>query len=208
MVNNSASSWRVELEGIGNLQKALKALAEPDAPFLRQALTESGELLRGAAASRAPGGIASKVGFSGIRGTVGGGLRAVIVIDHPGGRSMEFGRVWYYRKDFESRQAQLMRSFSYAGTKAAERRIEKRLSALAGGQAIGNNRPGSKRRKGGMVAAMHRYKVGEIGSAGQKPRPYLGVVNGGAALAAVREQVEQKLTDAVKKEWARLAAGN
>lgn len=177
---SSGATWRVELEGISSLQKALRALAEPDAPFLRKALEESGELLRGAAASRAPGGIGQKVSFGGIRGTVGGGLRAIVVIDHPGGRSMEFGRVWYYR-----------------GFKGHNQKSGHRFRA---GDASFDLVKGRK----GALVRKYRKGVGETG-AGQKPRPYLGVKDGGHALAAVRDQVEQKLTDAVRKEWDRLA---
>ena len=88
--------WGIQVEGATALKRALRVLSETDAPFLREALTESGQLLRGAAARRAPGGIANKVDFVGVKGS-GGTLRALIQIKHPGGMAMEFGRSLYYR---------------------------------------------------------------------------------------------------------------
>ena len=125
---------------------------------------------------------------------------------------MEFGRVWYYRKHggaASAKRAANLRKFlayneKFTGSRADlrnQRAAQKNLAAIGAG--IGNNRAGSKRKKGSMKSQF-RYKVGELGSAGQRPRPYLGVIKGNAALGAVREQVEKKLTDAVRKEWDRI----
>ena len=117
---SGSAKWSVQIDGAGTLQKALRVLAEPDAPFLREGLEKAGHVLAGEASSRAPGGIARSVSFVGIKGNASN-LRAVVSIKHAGARSMEFGRVWYYRK--------------------AERK---------GPAGIGNNRPGSKRGRGSM----------------------------------------------------------
>ena len=94
--NRGNASWGIEVHGTKELRRAFKVLGEKEAPFLRKALDEAGHILESEAAKRAPGGIAAGVGFAGVKG-VGAAVRAVIRIKHPGARSMEFGRVWYYR---------------------------------------------------------------------------------------------------------------
>lgn len=121
MGGRATAQWSVQLDGAGTLQKALRVLAEPDAPFLREGLEKAGQVLAGEVGRRAPGGIARTVSFVGVKGNAAN-LRALISVRHPGARSMEFGRVWYYRK-------------------------ASRSSAPAG---IGNNRPGSKRARSSM----------------------------------------------------------
>lgn len=97
-----AIGWRIDVEGVTELSRALRVLAEPDAPYLREALAESGRELEHAAERRTHPSIASTIDFAGVKGTRAG-LRAVVRIKHPGGRSMEFGRQFYYR-DFTGRQ--------------------------------------------------------------------------------------------------------
>ncbi len=172
----SNAAWGVEIQGATQLKRALKVLGEKDAPFLREALTEAGHILQHETSSRAPGGIARKVGFTGVKG-VGGALRAVVKIDHPGGRSMEFGRIWYYRQSTYYRQH---------GEKSG----------------IGNNRPGSKRVKGGIKAKAQK----SVDGGGQQNRPYLGIVDGGAAIAASKSRVVELLNDAFEREWERIGA--
>lgn len=128
MASRSGATWSVEVTGTTQLKRAFRVLAEPDAPFLREALAAAGRILEHEAASRAPGGIAKGIGFSGVRG-VGASLRAVISIKHPGARSMEFGRVWYYHQ------------------------------VGAGVSGMGNNRPGSKRVKGSMKTKGTKYRA-------------------------------------------------
>ena len=89
-------AWKIEVRGAKSLHKALQILQETDAPFLREALETSGNLLRSEAAQRAPAGIAQTVAFVGVKGK-GAQLRALIRVKHPGGKSMEFGRQYYYR---------------------------------------------------------------------------------------------------------------
>lgn len=175
MGGRSTASWSVQLEGAGTLQKALRILAEPDAPYLRDGLEKAGHVLAGEVSSRAPGGIARTVSFVGIRGNAAN-LRAVISVKHPGARPMEFGRVWYYRK---------------ASRKGAP-------------EGIGNNRAGSKRGRGSMKK-QYRYHV--AAGRGQKARPYMGIVDGGGAIAASAERVRKILSDAIEREWDRVTAG-
>lgn len=86
---------KVEVKGAKALTRALKSLGETEAPFLKQVLEDSGRLLEQATRSRAPGGIASKVDFTGVKGK-GGAVRAVVTVKHAGAKSMEFGRTTYY----------------------------------------------------------------------------------------------------------------
>lgn len=129
MASRNNASWGIEVHGTKELRKAFRVLGEKEAPFLRAALDEAGRILEGEAAQRAPGGISGGVGFAGVKG-VGASVRAVVRVKHPGARSTEFGRVWYYRK---------------AGT------------GVAG---IGNNRPGSKRAKGSIKGKSNKVRVG------------------------------------------------
>ena len=169
MASRSGAAWGVEITGATQLKRAFKVLGEKDAPFLREALIEAGHILEREAESRAPGGIARGVSFAGVKG-VGGTLRAVVSIKHPGARSMEFGRIWYYRQ---------------AGN---------------GVSGMGNNRPGSKRGKGSVKAKAVKVRV----SPGQKARPYLGVKDGNAAIAASKSRVVALLNDAFEREWERI----
>jgi hypothetical protein len=200
-------SWGVKLEGVSTLNKALRVLQEPEAPFLKEALTKSGKLLQHAAMSRAPGGIAQKVDFVGIRGS-GGGIRALIKIDHPGGRSMEFGRIWYYRAwgsaSGAKRAANITKFLGYnekftgsATDLKRQRAAQKNLAAI--GARIGNNRPGSKRAKG-IMKRQEKFR----GSPGQRARPYLGVIKGNAAIGAVTDDVTHLLSQAIRDEWDRI----
>lgn len=91
-----ASVVSIEVTGAVQLQKALRILAEPDAPYLRQAMTQAGQTLDRAASSRGKGGIGSAVQFAGVQGKANG-LRALIKVKHPGAKPMEFGRTKYYR---------------------------------------------------------------------------------------------------------------
>ena len=92
----AAVKWGVEVSGVNRLKRAMKVLGETDAPFLRTALTQGGQVLDQETGARAPGGIAQTVAFVGIKGT-GATLRAVVTVKHPGAKAMEFGRTKYYR---------------------------------------------------------------------------------------------------------------
>lgn len=91
------SGIRIELDedSLTRLRRAFRVLGEEQAPFLRDALDEAGRELAAVAASMAPGSIGSRVEYRGIRGK-GVAIRAVGVVRHPGARSMEFGRHWYW----------------------------------------------------------------------------------------------------------------
>lgn len=92
----AAPSLRIELEGVTELQRALKVLSDPDLPFLRPALERSGQLLAAEGARRA-GKIGGAVDFDGLKGKTVGTVRAVVRVKHPAGTSFEFGRTHYYR---------------------------------------------------------------------------------------------------------------
>lgn len=92
---SGTSSIYMEVEGQADIQRALRVLAEPEAPFLSAALGESGVLLRDAARTRTHPSIAAKLDFVGVKGKAGA-LRALVQTKHPGSRSREFGRVWYW----------------------------------------------------------------------------------------------------------------
>lgn len=100
-----AASIKIELDGktAGNLNKALRVLAEPDAPHLREALAEGGQLLASATRTRAMGRIAGSVMFAGVKGKAHT-LRATVTVKHPGAKPAEFGRQTYYRGFTNRRQ--------------------------------------------------------------------------------------------------------
>lgn len=118
---------------------------------------------------------------------------------------MEFGRIWYYRKhgteEGAKRAKNIEKFLSYSTDDKARRSALRNLAAIGAG--IGNNRPGSKRKKG-VMKRQFRFRA----AAGQKPKPYLGVVKGNAAIGAVQDQVREKLETAIRKEWDRLAEYN
>lgn len=144
----------IQVTGATKLQKALRILAEPDAPFLRAAMTDAGQMLDNAASSRGKGGIGSAVQFAGVSGK-SNGLRALIKVKHPGAKAMEFGRTKYYR--------------GYTGRRQRS------------GQQF-RSRPG------------------------QKANPYIGIVKGDAAIAAVGPQIRRLFTEAIDREWDRIGA--
>lgn len=99
MARSKSTAWfEVEMDrkAISDLNRALSMFEEKHADYLREALAKSAHLLMPEIRSRARGGIANRVEYSGLKGTKAG-VRAVIVIGHPGARSMEFGRKRWYR---------------------------------------------------------------------------------------------------------------
>lgn len=93
---NSQLGFKVEVSGRKELSRALKVLQEKDLPFLKPALAESGEIVSGEGSQRA-GKIGAAVKFAGVRGNTVGGVKAVVKVEHPAGKSFEFGRQYYYR---------------------------------------------------------------------------------------------------------------
>lgn len=92
----AASTISIAVEGDKQIKRALKALGETEAPFLKGALDKGGRMLGQAAEGRVHHSIAASMQYAGVKG-VGGALRAVGTFKHPGARSMEFGRTYYYR---------------------------------------------------------------------------------------------------------------
>lgn len=81
----------IELKGKERLEKALDALADPNAAYLTDAIERAGRNLTSAIGRRAPGGMGRAVVFGGVKGSPAG-IRAVGSVKHPGALSMEFGR--------------------------------------------------------------------------------------------------------------------
>lgn len=96
----NSTGIQVEVEGIAELKAIFRELGQTDAPFLKKGLEKiaNGLLFPAvrAAASSAAASFGATVKNEGVKGK-GLGLRAVVSVGHPGARSMEFGRVWYYR---------------------------------------------------------------------------------------------------------------
>lgn len=61
----------------------------------------------------------------------------------------------------------------------------------------GNNRPGSKRKKGSMKAGQ------AFTSKGQRERVFVGIRRGDAAIAASQARVEELMANAILAEWER-----
>lgn len=93
---SGSASWLIEMRGLTSIKRAMRVLAEKDAPFIKAALAEAGGLLRTAAARRAPGKMASAVAFVGVRGS-GASVRAQLKVTHGGAKAREFGRSTWYR---------------------------------------------------------------------------------------------------------------
>lgn len=91
----NVTGMRVRIEGLRALQDGLKAMQVTDAPFLRAALMEIGTYLMIGMTVAAPF-PSFKVGTPAITGS-GAALRVRVPLVHPGSRSYEFGRKWYFR---------------------------------------------------------------------------------------------------------------
>lgn len=91
----TVTGMRVRIEGLKAVQAGLKALQVDDAPFVRGALMEIGGLLAGVMRTAVPH-ESFKVGEPNVLGGANN-LRVQVPVAHPGARSYEFGRKWYYR---------------------------------------------------------------------------------------------------------------
>lgn len=151
------SGIRIEIDekSMGRLTKALRILGETGAPFLRAAMQDVGERFADEIRHRSPGGIGGHVQMKGVLGK-GGALRASGVVKHPGARSMEFGRKWYWT--------------GYRGR----------------AQRTGRKTPHTP---------------------GQAARPYLGVIKGDAATAAITPYAREHILEAIDREWDRIGEG-
>ncbi len=128
------------------LNAALRILGEKDAPFLREALDDVGQRFAGEVRARAPGGIAAKAKYRGVKGSATG-LAAKGVDDHPGARSMEFGRVWYYA-GYKGRNVKSGRKVRRTGQKARPF-----MGIIAGDKAYGAVQPYARER---LLEAVNR----------------------------------------------------
>lgn len=86
----------VEILGVKEMGKALKAVGDTEAPFVTEALEWAGPHMVASAKTFAPNSsIANAISFIGVKGK-GIRQRAVVRAKHPAGASFEFGRLWYY----------------------------------------------------------------------------------------------------------------
>jgi len=113
----------IEVTDAAKLQKALRVLAEEDAPYLREALADAGRDLTHAVSARAPGSMGAKTQFAGVKGKAHG-LRATVLVKHPGAKSMEFGRKNWTRQGRKVRHTPGQAARPFVGI-------------VRGGQAIG-----------------------------------------------------------------------
>ena len=91
---SSAAAVSLQVAGLNRTRRAVQALGDRDAPYVREVLDDSGNDLAAAARGFAKGTIGRRVSYQGVKGT-GFGARAIVKSEHPGGRSMEFGRRFY-----------------------------------------------------------------------------------------------------------------
>lgn len=124
----------IDQDSLKRLTKALKVLGEADAPYLREAVSESGQRFATAVRSHAPGSMGGQVVERGVSGS-GTGLRYKGVVTHPGARSREFGRGWYYRA-YTGRKMKSGTKFKSAGQQAVPF-----LGVMKGDAATGEVRP-------------------------------------------------------------------
>lgn len=91
------ASINIEVHGdVKRLKRALRVLAEGDAPYLREALEQGGHDLEGAVESRATGRLSGTVQFAGVKGKANT-LRALVLVRHEAAKVREFGRNFFYR---------------------------------------------------------------------------------------------------------------
>lgn len=88
--------FEVDEDSLKRLNRALKALAETDAPYLRAAMGDIGQRVVSEARSRGPGSIGAAVEYRGL-GRSKTNIRANGLVAHAGGKAMEFGRQYFYR---------------------------------------------------------------------------------------------------------------
>lgn len=128
---------------VTKLKRALKLLGETDAEYLRDAMDKAGEIITEEVARRAPGSMRGRVAFGGVKG-VGGNVRAVGQVTHPGAKSMEFGRVFYYRGFQGNNRPGSPRTSMKSGTKfraARGQRAKPFIGIVNGDQAMAAARP-------------------------------------------------------------------
>lgn len=88
--------FEVDGQSLKRLNGALKALAADDAPYLKGAMEDIGRRLVSEARGYAVGGIAGSLQFKGLSKSKLN-VKALGLAAHPGAKSQEFGRSYYYR---------------------------------------------------------------------------------------------------------------
>ncbi len=136
----------IETTGLKELKKAMKAIGDKQSPYLRPVLEDLGGDLASATADRATGGIASASKFVKVRGK-GAAISALIHVNHPGAKSAEFGRKFYYRGFTGRDQKATGQRFKPAGGQKAK----PFAGIIKGDQAIGSVRNDARQRIGKAI---------------------------------------------------------
>ncbi|MBM3940438.1 MAG: hypothetical protein FJ318_06045 [SAR202 cluster bacterium] len=92
----AAISIEIDEKSFERMRRVFKILAADDLPRLKSAMENVGERFASEVRTRAPGGIAGTVKDRGVRRSRAGQFHTLGVVAHPGARSMEFGRKWYW----------------------------------------------------------------------------------------------------------------
>lgn len=179
------AAWSISGPDFRDLKKIMVYLDDMNLPLLEDALNYAGQTVAAEARKGSPGVIAESFYYEGIKG-VGIGMKAIVKAKHPGAKTYEYGRKYYYKRATE------LATTSSRGKKKWF------------GAQIGNNRPGSVRPKGSMKG-QQRYKSPR----GFAPHPILGVLNmygqsfPAGAIQNVQPQINQLIRQAITDEFDR-----
>lgn len=178
------ANWGISGPNMRELKAIMLHLDAMDLPALESALYWAGDHVAAEARGRHPAPIADSFYFEGIKG-VGIGMKAIVKARHPGARTYEYGRSYYYKRATE------LATTSSRGKKKWF------------GQKIGNNRPGYVRPKGSMKG-QQRFKSPR---GFHPPQPILGVLHmydksyAPGAIQAVGPAINDKLRAAIMEEF-------
>lgn len=179
------ADWTISGANVSDLKKVMEYIDSFDLPLLATALEQAGYTVAREARSGHPAPIAESFHYAGIKG-VGVGMKASVKASHPGAKTYEYGRSYYYKRATELATTSSRGKKKWFGAK------------------IGNNRPGYVRPKGSMKG-QQRYKS----SRGFRPHPILGVLNiydqsyPPGAIQAVWPEVSEDLRNAIRLEYER-----
>ncbi len=185
---SGSAVWSVSGPEYRDLKKILIYLDNMDLPYLESALRNAGEMVAEEARKRNPAAIADRIRFDQVKG-IGVGMKAIVKGDHPGTKTYEFGRRYYYRRATE--------------LATTSNRGKKRWF----GAYIGNNRDGFERKKGSMKGQQHFASKGFY-----PPRPIIGVLATSkdaawssypGALQVVGPKIDKMIRQAIADEFDR-----
>lgn len=87
------ATFSVQIDGINRFRKAVRSVGNLSADNYRAAMEAIGRDLAQETRARAPGAMASRTAFAKLTGTAQN-TRALVIVDHPGATSYEFGRTY------------------------------------------------------------------------------------------------------------------